>query len=183
MKSGNIQSNTSAPFLAGRNFGKFQTDASLSIINRLMKDAKNIHTAQDMKDYCNGYKETLTGSTGSKDTQTSMVRTVLKVATGLDTKLCEYHKVKTPEAGQKVVQKHIDKGAKGIDSLSKALRIPSAGKAESAGEAEPEGETGTNDTQQNLVAWWAACEKLGHSDKYGLTTDEMLAHVAQVLAK
>lgn len=181
MKAQNIQSNTSAPFLAGRAFGTFHTETALTIVNRLLKDAKSIHTAQDMKDYCNGYKETLTGSTGSKDTQTSMVRTVLKVATGLDAKLCEYHKVKTPAAGQKVVQKHIDKGAKGIDSLSKALRIPSAGKAES--DAEPEGETGTNETQATIDAWWAECLKKGHGDKYGLTTDEMLAHVAQVLAK
>ena len=106
MKAENIQSNTSAPFLAGRAFGTFSTETALTIVNRLLKDAKGIHTAQDMKDYCNGYKETLTGSTGSKDTQTSMVRTVLKVATGLDAKLCEYHKVKTPAAGQKVVLVH-----------------------------------------------------------------------------
>lgn len=137
MKAENIQSNTSAPFLAGRAFGTFHTEQDTAIVTRLVKDAKAIHCAQDLKDYCNGYKETLTGKASSKDTRASMVRTVLKVATGLDKKLCEYHKVKTPAAGQKVVQKHIDKGAKGIDSLSKALRIPSAGKADSAGEAEP----------------------------------------------
>jgi hypothetical protein len=137
MKAQNIQSNTSAPFLAGRAFGTFHTEQDAMIVTRLVKDAKAIHCAQDLKDYCNGYKETLTGSDGSKDTRASMVRTVLKVATALDKKLCEYHKVKTPAAGQKVVQKQIDKGAKGIDSLSKALRIPSAGKADSAGESEP----------------------------------------------
>jgi hypothetical protein len=182
MKAQNIQSNTSAPFLAGRQFGSFHTETSLSIVNRLMKDAQSIHTAQDMKDYCNGYKETLTGSDGSKDSQTSMVRCILKVATGLDKAMAEYHKVKTPAAGQKVVQKQIDKGAKGIDSLAKALRIPAAPKV-SDSEGEGEGETGTNETQDNLLAWWAACEKLGHSDKYGLTTDEMLAFLAQKIAK
>jgi hypothetical protein len=182
MKAENIQSNTSAPFLAGRQFGTWQTETSLTIVNRLLKDAQSIHTAQDMKDYCNGYKETLGGSTGSKDSQTSMVRCILKVATGLDKAMAEYHKVKTPAAGQKVVKAQIDKGAKGIDSLAKALRIPSAPKvSDSAGEGD--GETGTNDTQDNLLAWWAACEKLGHSDKYGLTTDEMLAFLAQKLAK
>jgi len=182
MKAENIQSNTSAPFLAGRQFGTWQTETSLTIVNRLLKDAQAIHTAQDMKDYCNGYKETLSGNTGSKDSQTSMVRCILKVATGLDKAMSDYHKVKTPAAGQKVVQKQIDKGAKGIDALSKALRIPSAPKvSDSAGEGD--GETGTNDTQDNLLAWWAACEKLGHSDKYGLTTDEMLAFLAQTIAK
>ena len=182
MKAENIQSNTSAPFLAGRQFGSWQTETSLTIVNRLLKDAQSIHTAQDMKDYCNGYKETLSGSTGSKDAQTSMVRCILKVATGLDKAMADYHKVNTPAAGQKVVQKQIDKGAKGIDSLAKALRIPSAPKV-SDSDGESDGETGTNDTQNNLLAWWAACEKLGHSDKYGLTTDEMLAFLAQTLAK
>jgi len=180
-KSENIQSNTSAPFLAGRQFGSWHTETSLTIVNRLLKDAQAIHTAQDMKDYCNGYKETLSGSTGSKDSQTSMVRCILKVATGLDKAMSDYHKVKTPAAGQKVVQKQIDKGAKGIDSLAKALRIPSAGKAES--ESELEGETGTNETQDNLLAWWEDCKKLGHSNKYGLTNDEMLAFLAQTIAK
>ena len=139
MKAENIQSNTSAPFLAGRQFGSWQTETSLTIVNRLLKDAQAIHTAQDMKDYCNGYKETLTGSTGSKDSQTSMVRCILKVATGLDKAMADYHKVKTPAAGQKVVQKQIDKGAKGIDALSKALCIPSAPKvSDSDGEGESE---------------------------------------------
>ena len=182
MKAENIQSNTSAPFLAGRQFGSWHTETSLTIVNRLLKDAQSIHTAQDMKDYCNGYKETLGGSPNSKDAQTSMVRCILKVATGLDKAMADYHKAKTPAAGQKVVKAQIDKGAKGIDSLAKALRIPAAPKvSDSAGEGE--GETGTNDTQDNLLAWWAACEKLGHSDKYGLTTDEMLAFLAQKLAK
>jgi hypothetical protein len=176
MKAQNIQSNTSAPFLAGRQFGSFHTETSLSIVNRLMKDAQSIHTAQDMKDYCNGYKETLTGSDGSKDSQTSMVRCILKVATGLDKAMAEYHKVKTPAAGQKVVQKQIDKGAKGIDSLAKALRIPSAGKAES----EPKDETGYVNKADE---WWDACIKLGHSEKYGLTTDEMMTRVAEIHAK
>jgi hypothetical protein len=180
MKAENIQSNTSAPFLAGRAFGTFHTEQDVAIVNRLVKDAKAIHCAQDLKDYCNGYKETLTGSDGSKDTRASMVRTILKVATGLDKKLCEYHKVKTPAAGQKVVQKQIDKGAKGIDSLSKALRIPSAGKAESAGESETESETGF---VTKADAWWAACIKLGHSDKYGLTTAEMMDRIAEIVAK
>ena len=172
MKAENIQSNTSAPFLAGRQFGTWQTETSLTIVNRLLKDAQSIHTAQDMKDYCNGYKETLSGSTGSKDAQTSMVRCILKVATGLDKAMADYHKVKTPSAGQKVVQKQIDKGAKGIDSLAKALRIPSAGKAEGDGESEGSEPT-AKDASNNARKWWEACVKLGHSDQYGLTNSDI----------
>jgi len=168
MKAENIQSNTSAPFLAGRAFGTFHTEQDNAIVTRLVKDAKAIHCAQDMKDYCNGYKETLTGSDGSKDTRASMVRTVLKVATGLDKKLCEYHKVKTPAAGQKVVQKHIDKGAKGIDSLSKALRIQSAGKADSAGE----GSEPTDANKESLSEM--TIDYIKRARKNGYTNDEML---------
>lgn len=171
MKAENIQSNTSAPFLAGRAFGTFHTDTAMTIVNRLVKDAKALHCTQDLKDYCQGYKEALTGSDGSKDTQTSMIRTVLKVATGLDKKLCEYHKVKTPAAGQKVVQKHIDKGAKGIDSLSKALRIPSAGKADSAGEAEP-----TAKDAKALSDLWSTF--IGEALTHGHTKSDVAAFIA-----
>ena len=135
MKAENIQSNTSAPFLAGRTFGTFAQEQAVAITSRLLKDAKSLHTAQDLKDYCQGYKETLTG-TGA-DAQTSMVRKILKVLTAQDKALNEYHKIKTPAAGQKLVKSKMDKGAKGIDSLAKALRIPSAGKAEGEGESEP----------------------------------------------
>jgi hypothetical protein len=179
MKAENIQSNTSAPFLAGRTFGTFAQEQTVAITSRLLKDAKAIHTAQDLKDYCQGYKETLTG-TGA-DAQTSMVRKILKVLTASDAKLNEYHKIKTPAAGQKLVKAKMDKGAKGIDSLAKALRIPSAGKAEGDGDsAEPEAETGY---VTKADAWWDACIKLGHSDKYGLTTDEMMARIAEIVAK
>jgi len=172
MKAENIQSNTSAPFLAGRMFGSWQTETSLTIVNRLLKDAQSIHTAQDMKDYCKGYKETLSGSTGSKDAQTSMVRCILKVATGLDKAMADYHKAKTPAAGQKVVKAQIDKGAKGIDSLAKALRIPSAPKvSDSAGEGEVE--PTVKDASDNARNWWKDCVKLGHSDQYGLTNSDI----------
>ncbi len=167
MKAENIQSNASAPLLAGRAFGTFHSEQDLAIVNRLLKDAKGLHTAHDLKDYCTGYKETLTGSSASKDSQTYMVRTILKVATGLDAKLCDYHKVKTPAAGQKVVQKQIDKGNKGLNSLSAALRIPSAGKAEKDPEPTAENVNGT------AKEWWEECRKLAHSDKYGMTNTDI----------
>ena len=177
MKAENIQSNTSAPFLAGRNFGTFSTETARTIVARLMKDAKTIHTAQDMKDYCNGYKETLKGTQGSKDSQTSYVRCILKVATGLDAKLCEYHKVKTPAAGQKVVQKQIDKGTAGLDSLAKALRIPSAGKAEGDGESEP-----TAKDAKALSDLWATF--IGDALTHGHTKSDVAAFIATLdLAK
>ena len=186
MKAENIQSNTSAPFLAGRQFGTWHTETSLTIVNRLLKDAQSIHTAQDMKDYCNGYKETLSGSTGSKDSQTSMVRCILKVATGLDKAMAEYHKVKTPAAGQKVVQKQIDKGAKGIDSLAKALRIPAAPKAESDGESDSDSSDnvkGDFKKRASMLAWLAECEEIGKGKKYQLTTEDMHAFLAEQFAK
>ena len=177
MKAENIQSNTSAPFLAGREFGTFHSAQDALIVNRLVKDAKDIHTAQDLKHYCDGYKETLKGTPGSKDSQTSYVRCILKVATGLDAKLCEYHKVKTPAAGQKVVQKHIDKGTAGLDSLAKALRIPSAGKAEGDGESEPAAKDA-----KALSDLWATF--IGDALTHGHTKSDVAAFIATLdLAK
>jgi len=183
MKAENIQSNTSAPTLAGRQFGTFLKDKDKATTARLLEDAQKIHTVEDIKHYCDGAKETMGKTDSSAKTMASMMRTILKVATANDDKLCAYHKVKTPAAGRKVVLAQIEKGFTGLDSLSKALRVPSAPKVESEGEGESEGDTGTNDTQTKLLEWWAACEKLGHSDKYGLTTDEMLAFIAQKVAK
>jgi hypothetical protein len=172
MKAENVQSNTSAPFIAGRQFGKFHNDQSALLSVRLLDDAKKIHTVQDMKDYIAGYKETLTGSDGSKDSMASMVRTILKVATGLDAKLCEYHKVKTPAAGQKVVKEKMDKGAKGIDSLAKALRIPSAGKAEGDGE----GSEPTANDAKDLATLWSTF--MGDALSNGHTKDDIAAFIA-----
>jgi hypothetical protein len=186
MKSENVQSNTSAPFLAGSMFGKFHNEQSTLLTVRLLDDAKKIHTVNDLKDYIVGYREALTISDSSRQAMASMVRTILKVATGLDDKLCEYHKVKTAAAGQKVVKAKMDKGAKGIDSLAKALRIPSAPKAESDGESDSDSSDnvkGDFKKRASMLAWWAACEKLGQSEKYKLTTDEMLAFLAQKIAK
>ena len=59
MKAENIQSNASAPLLAGRAFGTFHSEQEQAIVMRLLKDAKGLHTAQDLKDYVTGYKETL----------------------------------------------------------------------------------------------------------------------------
>jgi hypothetical protein len=174
MKAENVQSNTSAPFIAGRQFGKFHNDQSALLSVRLLDDAKKIHTAQDMKDYIAGYKETLTGTDGSKDSMASMVRTILKVATGLDTKLCEYHKVKTPAAGQKVVKAKMDKGAKGIDSLAKALRIPSAGKAEGDGE----GSEPTAKDAKDLATLWSTF--MGDALNNGHTKDDIAAFLVTV---
>ena len=172
MKAENIQSNTSAPFFAGRTFGTFAQEQTLAVTSRLVADAKAIHTAQDLKDYCQGYKETLTG-TGA-DAQTSMVRKILKVLTAQDKKLNEYHKIKTPAAGQKLVKAKMDNGAKGIDSLAKSLRIPSAGKAE-----------GTEPTAKDAKALadiWATF--IGEALTHGHTKSDVAAFLATLdLAK
>jgi len=175
MKAQNIQSNTSAPFLAGRSFGTFAQEQTMAITSRLMKDAKSIHTVQDLKDYCQGYKETLTGK--GADAQTSMVRKILKVLTASDAKLNEYHKIKTPAAGQKLVQSKMDKGAKGLDSLSKALRIPSAGKAEGDGDGESEPTAKDAKSLSDLYATF-----VGDAMTHGHTKDDIAAFLAKVIA-
>jgi hypothetical protein len=182
MKAENIQSNTSAPTLAGRQFGTFLKDKDKATTARLLEDAQKIHTVEDIKHYCDGAKETMGKTEASAKTMASMMRTILKVATANDDTLCTYHKVKTPAQGQKVVKAQIEKGFTGLDSLSKALRVPSAPKVESESEGESEVETETGYVNK-ADEWWDACIKLGHSEKFGLTTDEMMARIAEIVAK
>jgi hypothetical protein len=63
----------------------------------------------------------------------------------------------------------MDKGAKGIDSLAKALRIPSAGKAES--ESEP-----TADNAKDLSTLWASF--MGEALNNGHTKNDIAAFIA-----
>ena len=170
MKAENVQSNTSAPYIAGSRFGKFHNEQSTLLTVRLLDDAKSIHTVNDLKDYVIGYREALTISDSSRQAMASMVRTILKVATGIDAKLCDYHKVKTAAAGQKVVKAKMDKGAKGIDSLAKALRIPSAGKAEGEG-SEP-----TANDAKDLATLWSTF--MGDALTNGHTKDDIAAFIA-----
>jgi len=168
--------------MAGQRFAEFKLAHDKRIAPALLEHAKTVSTQQDVDAFCDGYAETLTGTDGSKRAQKSMVRTILKVLTATDDKLNTYHKLKKPADGRKVLDKAMLKTV-GIDALSKALRVP-PNKSDAANDAETgEGDTGTNEAQNTLQAWWDECVKKGHSEKYGLTNDEMLAFIAQVIAK
>lgn len=178
MKAENIQSNTSAPYIAGQRFGTFHTETTLTIVNRLLKDAKSVYTADDVKEYCKGYKSSLVSdSQGSKDSQTSYVRKIMLVATANDDKLNEFHKVKTPSQGAKVIKDKMTKGAKGLDSLAKALRVPTVGKADGEGESEP-----TAKDAKALADLWATF--IGDALTHGHTKSDVAAFLATLdLAK
>ena len=171
MKAENIQSNTSAPTLAGRQFGTFLKDKDKATTARLLEDAQKIHTVEDIKHYCDGAKETMGKTEASAKTMASMMRTILKVATANDDTLCTYHKVKTPAQGQKVVKAQIEKGFTGLDSLSKALRVPSAPKVESEGESEP-----TAKDAKDLPTLWSTF--MGEALTNGHTKDDIAAFLA-----
>lgn len=171
----NVQSNTSAAMLAGEDFGAFAKAQSVAITQRLLEDAKLLYTAEDTKQYCEGYKKTLSGS--GADAQTSMVRKIIKVLTAQDAKLNAHHKIKTPAQGQKVVKDKMAKGANGIDSLAKELRIPSAGKAEGDGESEP-----TAKDAKELADLWATF--IGDALTHGHTKSDVATFIATLdLAK
>lgn len=176
MKAENIQSNTSAPRIAGSQFARFEQEQDGLLVDKLLTHAKGIHTKHDVEEFLTGYVEGLSGDANSKKVRKSMVRKILVVLTATDKKLNEYHKLSKPADGQKLVRSKM-KVAKGINALSAALRVPSAPKVE--GDSEGESDAGF---VTKADAWWAACIKLGHSDKYGLTTDEMMARIAEILA-
>ena len=177
-KAENIQSNTSASYIAGQRFGTFYNDTALTIVNRLLDDAKSVHTADDVKEYCKGYKSSLVSdSQGSKDSMTSYVRKIMLVATANDSTLNEFHKVKTPAQGAKVIKDKMTKGAKGLDSLAKALRVPTVGKVEGDGESEP-----TAKDAKALSDLWATF--MGDALTHGHTKSDVAAFLATLdLAK
>ena len=186
MKAQNIQANTSAPTLAGRDYGSFLKDKNQQITMRLLEDSKKIHTVEDIKHYCDGAKDTMGKNKGSADSMACMIRLILRVATANDDKLNSYHKIKTPAAGQKVVKAQIDKGFTGLDSLSKALRAPSAPKAESDGESDGDSSDnvkGDFKKRASMLAWLAECEEIGKGKKYQLTTEDMHAFLTEQFAK
>jgi len=179
MKAENIQSNTSAPRLAGSAFAKFEQDQDGLLVDKLLTHAKGIHTKHDVEEFLTGYVEGLAGDANSKKVRKSMVRKILVVLTVTDKKLNEYHKLSKPADGQQLVRSKM-KVAKGINALSAALRVPSAPRVEGDGESDTETETGYVNKADE---WWDACIKLGHSEKFGLTTDEMMARIAEIAAK
>lgn len=136
MKAENIQSNTSAPRIAGSQFAKFEQDQDGLLVDKLLTHAKGIHTKHDVEEFLTGYVEGLSGDANSKKVRKSMVRKILVVLTATDKKLNEYHKLSKPADGQKLVRSKM-KVAKGINALSAALRVPSAPKVEGEGESEP----------------------------------------------
>lgn len=137
MKAENIQSNTSAPRIAGSQFARFEQEQDGLLVDKLLTHAKGIHTKQDVEEFLTGYVEGLSGDANSKKVRKSMVRKILVVLTATDKKLNEYHKLSKPADGQKLVRNKM-KVAKGINALSAALRVPSAPKVESDSEGESE---------------------------------------------
>jgi hypothetical protein len=170
MKAENIQSNTSAPRLAGSAFAKFEQDQDGLLVDKLLTHAKGIHTKHDVEEFLTGYVEGLAGDANSKKVRKSMVRKILVVLTATDKKLNEYHKLSKPSDGQKLVRSKM-KVAKGINALSAALRVPSAPKVEGEGESEP-----TAKDAKDLPTLWSTF--MGDALTNGHTKDDIAAFLA-----
>ena len=77
MKAENIQSNTSAPRIAGSQFAKFEQDQDGLLVDKLLTHAKGIHTKHDVEEFLIGYVEGLAGDANSKKVRKSMVRKIM----------------------------------------------------------------------------------------------------------
>ena len=179
----NSNQNTN-PFLAvemaGKDVAIAQQQAARSVMSVAIETIKkNVHTKEDAKAFLTGYADQIatTNKDSVKSLKSRMAR-IVKVLIVSDDKLNEYHKLAKPADGQKLIEK-LSKKCDGLKPLYDALAIPSAEAVTGEGEGESDSETGTNDTQQ---AWWEQCQKLGHSDKFGLTNDEMLAFIARLIS-
>ncbi len=165
---------------AGADVAKAEQKAGREVLALAIKTIKTeVKTVEDAEAFLKGYADQMkTTNKNSVKTMKSRMRRLVNVMLASDKKLNAFHKLSKPADGQKLVDK-LAKTCAGIKPMYEALN-PEEPAPESE-EGEGEGESGTNDTHDSLVAWWAACEKLGHSDKFGLTTDEMLAFVERTV--
>jgi hypothetical protein len=182
----NSNQNTN-PFLsvemAGKDVAIAQQDAARSVMSVAVETIKkNVHTKEDAKAFLTGYADQIatTNKDSVKSLKSRMAR-IVKVLIVSDEKLNEFHKLSKPADGQKLIAK-LSKKCDGLKPLYDALAIPSAEPVTSEGDSEDDSETGTNDTHDALQAWWEQCQKIGHSDKFGLTNDEMLAYIARLIS-
>ena len=182
----NANQNTN-PFLAvemaGKDVAIAQQDAARSVMAVAVETIKkNVHTKEDAKAFLTGYADQIatTNKDSVKSLKSRMAR-IVKVLIVSDEKLNEFHKLSKPVDGQKLIAK-LSKKCDGLKPLYDALAIPSADPVTGEGDSEDDSETGTNDTHDALQAWWEQCQKIGHSDKFGLTNDEMLAYIARLIS-
>ena len=170
---------------AGAAVAKAQLEADLKPLAAMIKGLTNVKTREDIAEFIGGYEGGLIA--GGKKPESippmlSRARRIAKTWTATDKKLNDWHGLKSPADGQKLV-KAMAKDSSGLTELYEKL-APKAAETDIADQSEPTAET--ESTAEPLASDAPALRHLlsefvqkAHDNGY--TNDEIKALVAEVL--
>jgi len=170
---------------AGAAVAKAQLEADLKPMAAMIKGLANVKTREDIAEFIGGYEGGLV--TGGKKAESippmlSRARRIAKTWTATDKKLNEWHGLKSPADGQKLV-KAMSKEASGLTELYEKL-APKAAETEPTAD-QSESETETESTAEPLASEAPALrhlysEFIQKAHEAGYTNDEIKEFIANI---
>lgn len=127
---------------AGATVAKAQLEADLKPMAAMIKGLANVKTKEDIAEFIGGYEGGLVSGgkpESSVKVMISRARRIAKTWTATDKKLNDWHDLKSPADGQKLV-KAMAKDASGLTELYEKL-APKTAETETADQSEPSPET------------------------------------------
>ena len=129
---------------AGATVAKAQLEADLKPMAAMIKGLTNVKTKEDIAEFIGGYEGGLVSGgkpESSVKVMISRARRIAKTWTATDKKLNDWHDLKSPSDGQKLV-KAMAKDSSGLTELYEKL-APKVAETETADQSEPSPETGS----------------------------------------
>jgi len=170
---------------AGAVAAQAQLDADLAPMAAMIKGLANVKTKEDIAEFIDGYKGGLVAGgkpKASVDVMISRARRIAKTWTATDKKLNDWHGIKSPADGQKLV-KAMAKDCGGLTELYEKLAPKAAETEPTADQSEPE--TETESTAEPLASEAPALRHLysefvQKAHDAGYTNDEIKEFIATI---
>jgi len=171
---------------AGAAVAKAQLEADLKPMAAMIKGLANVKTKEDTAEFIEGYKGGLVAGgkpKASVDVMISRARRIAKTWTATDKKLNDWHGIKSPADGQKLV-KAMAKDSSGLTELYEKLAPKAAETEPTAEQSEPTPET---ESESEPLASEAPAlrhllsEFVQKAHENGYTNDEIKSLVAETL--
>lgn len=171
---------------AGAVVAEAQLKADLAPMAAMIKGLTNVKTKEDIAEFIGGYEGGLVAGgkpESSVKVMISRARRIAKTWTATDKKLNDWHGIKSPADGQKLV-KATAKDCGGLTELYEKLAPKAAETEPTADQSEPE--TETESTSEPLASDVPALRHLlsefvQKAHENGYTNDEIKALVSEVL--
>lgn len=169
---------------AGATVAKAQLEADLKPMAAMIKGLTNVKTKEDIAEFIGGYEGGLVAGgkpESSVKVMISRARRIAKTWTATDKKLNDWHDLKSPADGQKLV-KAMAKDCGGLTELYEKL-APKTAETETADQSEPEPET--ESTSEPLASDAPALrhlysEFIQKAHEAGYTNDEIKEFIATI---